>query len=257
MTRELVDLLNTAGVETQACLFPTFENDELRRFADAPVCVQNTCEIVDSAFSLARRLRDDLTWIIPQAPFGLEHTRDWAVAVAQSVGKDEGRKAVERAYEESQAKLKKAAQPLAGQRILFVADAAYSSFLFTPSQVKGIALFDVVRELGMTAEILLRVPPTSEVPHELEESLPHYPDFTLRTGATTEHIEALLLKSSATYIFTSRERNESALRNHKLPVSPRTFQMGFQGFVRTAENLVRLQRSFLGADLECIEGVEQ
>jgi nitrogenase molybdenum-iron protein alpha/beta subunit len=242
---ELEALLGELGVKLNACLFPSFREEELPGFYSAQATIASTCSIVQNAFSLAARADPKHRWIFVDPPFGLEQTRAWTKGVLSEVVSGQrlknARASLDRRYRSFRKKQQPLEKALRGNAIALVASARYASFMFDPSEAFGIPLVRLLAGLGLDVELFVYkdIPP----PRDLEKSVHGQERVTLRTFDDPEKLQEAVRASGSRLLLTSIRRNSPALSLGKLPVTVHAFEMGFAGALRTAERLLHLCRT--------------
>jgi nitrogenase molybdenum-iron protein alpha/beta subunit len=242
---ELENSLGELGVDLNACLFPSFSEEELPGFYSAQLTVASTCSIVQNAFSLAARADAKHRWIFVDPPFGLEQTRTWTRGVLSEVLGGQrlknARAALDRRYRSYRKKQRPLEEALSGHSIALVASARYASFLFDPSQSFGIPLVRMLAGLGLKVELFIfkDISP----PRDLGKSVQGQERATLRTFDDPQELQEAVRASGSRLLLTSIRRNSPALALGKLPVTVHAFEMGFDGALRTAERLGHLCRT--------------
>lgn len=237
--RELEALLGRFGIGVNALLFPSFDEKDIPLFGSAPVTVCNTCSIVKNAF--ARVLEEDSAsrWIFPDPPFGLKATRIWVERVFEAVRGKKRSKKIGRELDDLYRDFLKRLAPLTHQlkqvSMAVVSSGRFCSFLFNSSEIFGIPVFDVASELGITVEVFIFE--DVSLPGDLADKVGAYNNVNLHVFKSADKLVDSLRSSEAKLLLTSIRRNGFALSVKKVPITIHTFEMGFEGGLRTARRL--------------------
>jgi nitrogenase molybdenum-iron protein alpha/beta subunit len=238
-TSEIARVLSACGVEVNACLFPSFREDELERFDAAPLTVSSTCSIVQSAFRLAAAKGGRTRWASADPPFGIEGTRTWVETVIRELEGRDGRSAARdfltHACRDYRRQLEPVREALRDTSIAIVASSRFSAFVHDPSEIFGIRILDLLAELGLNVEIFLHrdIPPSKD----LTEAVEGRGNVTLNVFEEPPALLASVAASRSKLLLTSIRRNGPVLALGKVPVFAQAFEMGFDGALRTAQRL--------------------
>jgi hypothetical protein len=238
-TGELAAALEGLGLTVGACIFPSFEEDELARFDAAELTVALPAQVVRHAMTGVLQEEPRRRWVFPTAPFGIGGTRDWLRGVLGELGRaDDSRLAQVDAWAEAvRAEAAALRGALAGVTLAVTAPARFCAFLFDPSELFGVPVVDMVTELGARLDVLVHA--DVPVPRDLSALAERRPGVRLRAFAEPEALFDALRASEAQLLLTSIRRNRAALEWGKVPIAPAAFELGFAGALRTARTLLR------------------
>lgn len=235
---ELCALLEAEGVRVQACLFPSFDPDELKGLHRATVTIVSPCSQVRAAVRVASHKLASMRWLVLDAPFGIRGTRTWLERVLQEVAIERGAERAAQAAHRFEAEVAVRRAKLGAAPFAFSSESRYSSYLFTPSEVFGIPLLEVLSEAGCPVQV--HVLATEPLPLDLAVAVRRYPQVRIFEHREAEVLMTALRRGGTRFLFTSLERNETAVELGMVPVYGSTFEMGFRGALRTIDKLARL-----------------
>ncbi len=240
---ELSVLLASIGVERGACLVPSFDVDELKRFGAA-----NRNVVLHSALN-----QDSLSWALPKlrapvlsppAPYGFSGTRGWLEAINSSFGHDplgdhwveERHGPLLRRWRELQTR---ASAHRAG--IVLTADHYTSD---EPLLRAGLPWFYVLQEMGFGLDVF--VVPVSDRPGDPIDVTAAVDETTalLRPGGSVTAVETrddlldVVEGGRFELFYTEIPTDRYATGLGKVPINHTDFEMGFAGACRTLDRLL-------------------
>lgn len=242
---ELLRLLGEAGLSDIHTFLPTFEAASIPGTRSARATVVYPSPHVVDAFSMARRHFGQAV-VFPDAPWGIQGTRQWLDQVLRSMGRDglpdHLWQAMVAARTPSQWAEWRGAT--AGLRVGFAASAHY--FMQPDSHLRhGLPIAQVIQELGFGIDLVV-VPPTDTQPRRI-------PKTTLeRWGGSSpgavrvvygkhgETLHELLQRCEPVAFYSEWVGDQRLLMAGKEPFSVADLHMGLEGTVRNLRFLLQL-----------------
>ncbi|MFI5360705.1 MAG: nitrogenase component 1 [Elusimicrobiota bacterium] len=222
--REIVRVLNESGVEVLARVMPFLDLDAARKYLAAPVQVLYP----NAAYEETYR---DLFESLPirslrlAAPYGPAATKAWLEGIAAEFGLQRRvRAAVKKSFEDLSDSWNRARLEANRHTVAFVVDANHSGRLTDPSQMWGIPLLRLLREMGFGVRILCHGRAARESAH-------------LSYFTSPEELEALLSDSRFEAVYSEYACDPRLGRAGKSQFSLETFEMGAAGGLRTLQRL--------------------
>ncbi|HAZ08198.1 MAG TPA: hypothetical protein DCZ01_06695 [Elusimicrobia bacterium] len=226
---EVVRLLEAAGVEVRARVMPFLNLDAARSYLAAPVQVlypNGAYEETYREFFAPMPIRS----LRLAAPYGPEATKTWLKGVAGEFGRQrQVRAAFEKSFGEISGDWDRARREANGHALAFVVDSHHAGRLTDASQMWGIPLLRLLREMGFAVHVLCYGQAGRESPH-------------LSFFKTPEHLEALLAGGRFEAVYSEYASDPRLARAGKSQFSLDLFEMGAVGALRTLESLNRICR---------------
>lgn len=222
--KELVGLLETIGVQVNACVMPAMSLDVARRYLAAEV------QILYPNAAYAATYKEffepmPIRTLKPDAPYGFEGTRKWLESVAGEFGlKSKVRSAYARATKPLSADWENGRRETAGQSLAFVVDANHVARLADPSLTWAIPVLRFLREMGFGVEILCY--------GQGQKQAAHFTSFN-----TPAELDALLRDGRFQAVYSEYAYDSRLSRAGKAQFSLEGFEMGLAGAVRTLQSL--------------------
>lgn len=236
--REVEGLLDACGIRRRATLLPVVDVEELRMHRAAEVMVMYPCRWQrSSAEGLIANI--PLPRIEPMPPFGVEGTRRYCEAIADALGM---REAVDRELPERIAALTPDWESLRSEAkeltLGFVANADAMKRLREASELVGVPIVPLLREMGFRLHILRHVRPD-------DRSVATSTDggaVTIEPFRTPAELEALLRASPAHAFYSDMSADRRLTRTGKAGFSVRDLELGPSGAVRSLRRLLAKAR---------------
>ncbi len=230
---DLVRLLEAIGVEIGCSVFPDVSPEGLVGLGEAALNVAYGWDrYARPVEGLAERF-PDIPLLRPPAPFGLDGTRRWLLAIAEPLG------LLERAcdvWDLEEARVAERWDALRGRarayRLGVVSDRADWRGLFTASRLMGVPLFDLVAEIGFSGVDILAFTATGPPPP------PTLPGHVLHGFASPAELQDALRRAPAVAFYSEIFFDKRLTRLGKNVFSLRDVDCGPAGAVRTAEALL-------------------
>lgn len=227
---EIAALLEVAGVDVRARVFPAFDLRQADGYLAATAQVLYPNADYEEAYAEAfeplpiRTLR-------PPAPYGWDGTRRWveAVAAACGVAPRRVREAVRRATAPLRRAWAKGRAAAAGYRLAFVVDLEQADRLRDAARMWGVPVVAVLGEMGFGIDVLCFDPDARA------------PSSFLRFR-TPEELERLLRDGSFAAVYSEFASDDRLARAGKARFALSAFEPGLPGALRTLERLLEICR---------------
>ncbi len=238
--REVVPVLARRGVFNAGAVFPQLDQEALRGLGQAGLLVLNEWDYVATVFSgfLDRVQRPRISLPLP---YGFQTAVDFVDRITRRLGisgrvlDDPEIAGLRERFDVVRARLRGRVLTLVG-RTTEVADS------MSPARHFGIPLADGLRELGLTLDILLFLDP-NEV-EDLDESelivalgLDTYTADKIRFFSHSSQLNDQLSEGAGEAVYTEIHNDQRVTDAGRTPLTPRAFEPGFRGAIRTAENI--------------------
>ncbi|MBI5537143.1 MAG: hypothetical protein HY898_30755 [Deltaproteobacteria bacterium] len=245
---ELQELLSSMSVRTNACVVPTFDIDEMRRFRDADLNLVFPAKHVREAFELAQP-ECGVVGAEAAAPFGLEGTRAWLLEVANLLAVEPpGEPFFQQRMSSLRARWDALARRAAGHRVGVVLLDCH--FREPDCMVRmGVPWLGCLDEMGFALEVMVVRTHAHAGSHErdfqharqrLGEVLRSHSGLSVTKVDALDALGDLLRKGKFELVYTEVAQDRRVTTAGKVPVSPFDFEMGFQGGLRTLRRLLNL-----------------
>jgi hypothetical protein len=226
---EIVLLLQDAGVDVNARVFPALRPADARRYLDAVAQILYPNADYEETYRTVFETMP-LETARPEAPFGWDGTRHWLDVVAGLFGLRRGARAafrraaapLQRAWDEGRA-------AASGRRLAFVVDRGTLGHLTDPSRMWGVPIVRCLQEMGFGVDVLF---------HDTTGRAP----TSFRRFGTPEELSRLLREGSFAAVYSEYSVDERLARAGKAQFSLSAFEPGLQNAVRTLERLNNLCR---------------
>ena len=227
---ETVSLLAEMGIVVGERLIPGWSMKALRELGDASRLVLNPsleCE------GLYAELGRDSVRLAPAAPYGPAATRTWLRDIETSLGLA-GRFDAELGprYREIRHLWKGLQTDASAHRLGFVVDEHELPLLEDGASMNGLALLPAIREMGFAVELFVHAPGDAPRP------APHAAH--IHRFADARQLDALLGAGAVSAVYSDIAQDGRLLRHGLGRFSRDTFELGFDGALRTARRLLRL-----------------
>ncbi|MBI5881793.1 MAG: AAA family ATPase [Elusimicrobia bacterium] len=224
---ELAHVLGEAGVEVNARVLPALHPDAARRYLDARVQILYPNGAYAGAYKeffepLAIRT------VTLDAPYGLEATAAWVEGAASALGmKARGRANAGSARKTEAPRWAGARREAAGRGLAFVVDAFHLARLTDPTQMWGIPVLRLLKEMGFGVHVLCHGQGAKEAPG-------------LAYFQTPSELEKLLKEGAFQAVYSEYAFDSRLVAAGKAQFSLDLFEMGFEGGLRTQAALNRV-----------------
>lgn len=240
---EVVALLAEAGVPTTGCVLPAVSPERMRLALRAEVLVFLPSVVHTPLY---RRVFGDVDAlrVEPPGPWGFERSREWFLAVAQSVGRRAQMEGVLGAWERrSFARLSAWRDRARGIAMGFVVDPHSVARLYDPLSVTGLPVVPVVHELGFDVRIAVFAGDGVtwlKAVETLRAALAGLDRVEVNPFETPDDLDHFLRQPAIKAVFTEFFYDHRLTRRGKGQFSARDFEMGLNGAMRSLERLVTL-----------------
>ncbi|MDH5492922.1 MAG: hypothetical protein OEY14_13290, partial [Myxococcales bacterium] len=227
-------ILRSMGVEIVGEVLPHLDLEGLARCASASLVVAYPwARFLPGAAGFAERL--GIPWIAPSAPFGCEGSRAWLVAIASALGLGErAMEAIAAAEAEHAPALARLRARAFERRMGFVVPDADWRGSLAPQASLGVPLVATLLELGFDVQIEA----FSEAKASAEIGLQGR--LLVRYFADEETLEARLSEPDVSAWFSNFRADPRICRRGKGQFSHAQFRMGFEGALRSLEELLAI-----------------
>ena len=221
---ELTHLLREIGIEVHARVMPLLNLDAARSYLAAPVQVFYPNGAYEETYRDLFEPMPIRSVKLP-APYGLEATKSWLEAVSGEFGlKRRARAAFEKDLRPIQDGWDEARRQANAHGLAFVVDAHHSARLTDDSQMWGVPLLRLLREMGFQVRILCHGQSGRKSPH-------------LSYFQTEAELESLLAEGRFEAVYSEYAFDPRLARAGKSQFSLDIFEMGAAGALRTLESL--------------------
>lgn len=255
---ELEALLGASGIVVATSFTPDYD---IRRVDDVFRATLNVLYPARHRFRTYATLPEctGVEGFLPPAPYGVEGTRAWLLAVAERFGR---RAEAERAFEDHVRRLApdvaREREAARGVGIVLVVSRLDAEVLTQPPAFLGVPLVAMLRDLGFDATVFFRL--DDGVDEAMDPALRglsrEFPDLPVRTFRDRAGLDALMRESPARLVYSDVFDDWRVTRHGKATFDLRHLTMGVQGAVASARILNRKARArfyeryrdFVGAD---------
>ncbi|MCA9696587.1 MAG: hypothetical protein KC431_03595, partial [Myxococcales bacterium] len=233
---ELTGILGEAGIRVLAGVLPQVMDDACEQLLRASLLVEYPW---DRYRETARRLGERLAparVLRPPAPFGLDSSRRWLLAIGAAMGR---RAEVEAALDsrlEHIAGRWRALQARARQlRVGFVVEHGHWRSALSARRSLGLPMLEVVSEMGFGVDILAYAGGRGQLPAEQR-----FDDIRVRWYRSVDELDALLADEQVAAWYSELHYDRRISRNGKNTFSMREFAMGPGGALSNLESMLRV-----------------
>jgi hypothetical protein len=233
--RELLGLLQRAGVDVLATVLPEIPDNAIESLRRASVVVEYPW---DRYLVTMRRLAERLAPVRslrPRPPYGFENTRRWLLSIGASVDR---RDAVEAQIDVLMAKLAPRWELLRSRarqlRVGFVIEHGNWRAALSAQRSLGLPMLELLTEMGFGIEILAYSGERGRQPEP-----ERFDDIHVRWYRSVDELDEQLADPRVVAWYSEMYFDRRLTRNGKNNFSMRQFSMGFHGAVDTLESMLR------------------
>ncbi len=242
----LHELLDASGIRVNTHLIPNFSADRIRALPQAPVNVMYPNQVWSNHYlHLTGKTR--VQCITPDAPYGWEGTRQWLLAVADTLGR---RPQAESAWDQVSAQYvndwHRACARAEGHRVALVIRAAETNLLTDPSHTWGVPLLRVLEEAGFGVDVFVKAGDRErarKAAEAIQGVFTHPQRHIIQAFNNFDLMRRRLRESQAdavlSYHFFDWRVSEAGKNRFSLQV----FEMGPAGAARTVERIAGICRT--------------
>lgn len=223
------------GVRVNALLIPSVRTPQVDRFRQAHATIVNRDSVTQEEFRTARRLLDEATVLDLDPPFGPAATARFCEAVALAAGVDAPPNAGTERFAPYSDRWEALKIRASRHEVLIVVDAVTAIYVSDPARLYGLNVVSLLLEMGFGVRILWIGDDEPAIGVSADKT--RVPIDRLADAAA---LPSWLSNSRASLVFTEYVQDSRVTSAGKLPVTPRDFEPGFEGSLKTLLRLVRL-----------------
>lgn len=237
--KELAAILESAGGRLNAHLYPEIDIDIIQRYPMARAQVFFPLEMCECIYAELERLPIEV--VRPEAPFGLDASLRWARTVGRALGLPDALEAALAPVESAARREWEALRAEAAEyRLGFVVGPTQFQLLLSPEKFTGVPLLRLAEEMGFGIDLMIH-PGHNSVNPDVSPILGMIETpgrMSVEYFNSQQELDALLRRSAPQAVYSGLFFDTRLTRAGKGQFSPRTFEPGVQGAVRSFRALL-------------------
>jgi hypothetical protein len=244
-TRELVGLLELAGISVNRILLPDLTFELVDRMPQAALNVFLPNQLWQHLYDQLQ-FDSKIPFISPPAPFGLAGTVRWVGEVAAFFGITETGEVLKAKVEDIQQKRGSLHQEAGRFKLGFIIRSDETHLLTNPATSWGVPLIEMLEELGFGLEIYIKVADRESArrsSHQVYDAFRERDRHLIKAFDSMAGMNQRISESRAAAFFSSHFYDWRLTSAGKNMFSLQHFEMGLRGAVRTARRLLGICRN--------------